>query len=81
MKSQIEKLSEYYGQPYTSLTQRPPIEIENATSYWNYAVQLTECMMRVSINHVCVIVIFSVWLLLAELHITALLDANNIHNI
>lgn len=47
MKSQIEKLSEYYGQPYTSLTQRPPIEIENATSYWNYAVQLTECMMRV----------------------------------
>ena len=49
MRNQIEKLSEYYGQPYTSLTQRPPIEIENFTSNWNYAVQLTECMMRVSL--------------------------------
>ena len=61
MKSQIEKLSEYYGQPYTSLTQRPPIEIENAITYWNYAVQLTECMMRV-----CIIYHVTVYILLCK---------------
>ena len=47
LKDQLGKLSEYYGQPYTSLNQRQPIEIETATTYWNYGIQLTECMMRV----------------------------------